>query len=235
MQPNLATMVSGNKEPGGRLEHGEWVLLEGEEQALRDGVHVKELGARRNGPGLFSIALIIVLLAIIAAASVSVPLLALRPWVGPWSGHEEVLEGLMAGRAMKVRVVLRNSGRTPATNLRVAVRLLIGAPPPAPSPQLDQCAQPGAPLPQSMLFPDATYSTNAATQQEIDDDTVAAVLRSDKTVYLAGCARYEDAILPWLHPGPHQTHFCLMLVPTSAGNNGVLGSFVDCPAGNSVD
>jgi len=136
---------------------------------------------------------------------------------------------------MKVRVVLRNSGRTPALKLRVAARLLIGAPPPAPSPALAECAQAGAALPQSVLFPDAAYSRTVATEQPIDDDTVAAVLRNDKTVYLAGCAQYDDAILSWLPLAARQTHFCMMFVPASAGIYGVLGSFEDCPAGNSAD
>ncbi len=228
-------MVSGNKEPGGRVDHGEWVLLEGEEHAIREGAHAQEGAARKGGPGPFAITLIVALLAIIALADLAGPLLALRPWVGPWSGHEEILAGLIAGRSMKVRVMLKNSGRSPALNLRVAARLLIGNPPPAPSPQLAECARAGAALPQSVLFPDASYSVIAATQQEIDDGTVAAVLRNDKTVYLAGCAQYNDAILPWLRPSPRHTHFCMMLVPTSAGDNGVLGIFEDCPAGNSAD
>jgi hypothetical protein len=228
-------MVSGNKEPGGHADHGEWVLLEGEEHAIREGGHAQDSAARKGGPGFFAITLIVALLTIIAVADVAAPLMALRPWVGPWRGHEEILEGLIAGRAMKVRVMLKNSGRSPALNLRVAARLLIGNPPPAPSPQLAECAQARVALPQSVLFPDAAYSITAATQQEIDDGTVAAVLRNDKTVYLAGCAQYDDAILPWLHPSPRQTHFCMMFVPTSAGNSGVLGSFEDCPAGNSAD
>lgn len=229
-------MVAGDKEPGGRVDHGEWVLLESEEHAIREGGRAQEsIAVRRGGPGFLTAALIIVLLGIIAFASVAAPLLAQRPWVGPWSGHEEILEGLIAGRAMKVRVTLKNSGRTPALNLRVAARLLIGDPPPAPSPALAECGQAGAALPQSVLFPDAVYSRTVATEQQIDDATVAAVLRNDKTVYLTGCADYDDAIMSWLHLSPRQTHFCLMFVPTSAGNYGILGNFEDCPAGNSAD
>jgi hypothetical protein len=179
--------------------------------------------------------LIIVLLGIIALASVGAPILAQRPWVGPSNGHEEVLQGLIAGHAMKVRVTLRNSGRTPAANLRVAVRLLIGNPPPAPSPLLAECGQASVALPQSVLFPDATYSKTVAIEQQIDDGTVAAVLRNDETVYLTGCTQYDDSIMQWLHPIPRHTHFCRMFVPASAGNYGILGTFEDCPAGNSAD
>jgi len=229
-------MVPGNKEPTGSIDHGEWVILEGEEHALREGARAPQVTvARRGGPGFLIAALIIVLLAIIAFASVEATLLAQRPWVGPWGGHEDILSGLMAGRSMKVRVVLMNSGRTPALNLRVAVRLLIGDPPLAPSPALAECGESAVRMPQTVLFPDAAYSKTVATEAQIDDAAVAAVMRNDKTVYLTGCAQYEDSTLSWLHFAPHRTNFCLMFVPTSAGNYGILGSFEDCPAGNSAD
>jgi hypothetical protein len=229
-------MVPGNKEQGSRVDHGEWIIQEGEEPPVRAGTHAHESAAARSaGPGFLTATLIIVLLGIVALANVMAPIAALRPWVGPSNGHEEVLQGLIAGHAMKVRVTLRNSGRSPALNLRVAVRLLIGNPPPAPSPVLGECGQAGVALPQSVLFPDAIYSKTVATEQQIDDGTVAAVLRSDKTVYLTGCAQYDDSIMQWLHLSPSHTHFCRMFVPASAGNYGVLGAFEDCPAGNSAD
>jgi hypothetical protein len=229
-------MVPTSKEPTGPVDHGEWFIPESEGPAHREGAHAHENAAiRRRGPGFFTAALVIVLLAVIAVASVAAPILALRPWVGSWNGHEEILQGLSAGRAMKVRVTLRNSGRSPALNLKVAVRLMIGNPPPAPSPELAECGQSNAPLPESVLFPDAAYSKTAATVQNIDDDMVAAVMRNDKTIYLAGCAQYDDSLMQWLHLWPGQTHFCRMFVPTSAGNLGILGTFEDCPAGNSAD
>jgi hypothetical protein len=229
-------MAAGKEETNRHADHGEWVLLEGEEHPIREGSHAHgEAVPRWRGPGLVSIVLIIVLLAIIAAATVTAPILTQRPWVGPWNGHEEILQGLMAGREMKVRVTLRNAGASPALNLRVAFRLLIGDPPPAPSPALSECGQTAVALPQSMLFPDATYSKTVATEQQIDDDTIAAVLHKDKAVYLAGCAQYQDSLMQWMHLSPRETHFCRIFVPSSAGNFGILGSFEDCPAGNSAD
>jgi hypothetical protein len=228
-------MVAGREEPNKRTDHGEWVILEGEEHPIRESGRANEGGARWRGPGLLSVALIIVLLGIIAVATMTAPILTQRPWVGPWNGHEEILQGLVAGREMKVRVMLRNAGASPALNLRVAFRLLIGDPPPAPSPALAECGQANATLPQSVLFPDATYSKTVSTEQQIDDDTIAAVLHKDKAIYLAGCAEYQDSLMRWLYMSPRQTHFCRMFVPTSAGNFGILGNFEDCPAGNSAD
>ena len=229
-------MVPGNKEPSSRVDHGEWILQEGEEPGARSTAHSHEdAAARRAAPGAFTAILLVVLLSVIALASVTAPILAQRPWVGPANGHEEILQGLIAGRAMKVRLTLRNSGRSPALNLRVAVRLLIGNSPPAPSPVLAECGQPGVVLPQSFLFPDAIYSKTVTTEQQIDDATVAAVIRNDKTVYLTGCAQYDDSIVQWLHLGPSDTRFCRMFVPASAGNYGILGTFEDCPAGNWAD
>jgi hypothetical protein len=229
-------MVPINKEPGSRVDHGEWIIQESEEPAARAAAHAHESTAARSAaPGFLTAALIIVLLGITAVASVMAPILAQRPWVGPSNGHEEVLQGLAAGHAMKVRVTLKNSGRTPALKLRVAIRLLIGNPPPAPSPVLAECGYASAALPQSVLFPDATYSKTVATEQQIDDGTVAAVLRNDKTVYLTGCAQYDDSIMQWMHLNSRQTHFCRIFVPASAGNLGILGTFEDCPAGNSAD
>jgi hypothetical protein len=228
-------MVPARQEPSKGADHGEWVLLEGDEHAMREVTRVHE-SAPRSRAGLFGLGLIIiVLLGIIAAASVSALISMQRPWVGPWNGHEEILQGLIAGRDMKVRVMLRNAGASPALNLRVAFRLLIGDPPPSPSPALAECAQEGGSLPQSVLFPDATYSKTVATEQHIGEDTVTAVLHNDKTVYLAGCAQYDGSLMQWLHLSPRQTHFCRIFMPTSAGNFGILGNFEDCPAGNSAD
>jgi hypothetical protein len=176
-----------------------------------------------------------VLLGIVAIASLAGPLLAQRPWVGLWTGHEEIVQGLTAGRAMKVRATLRNSGRSPALDTRIAIRLLIGNPPPAPSPALGECEQADVAMPQTVLFPDTIYSKTVGTEQQVNDDTVEAVLRKDKTVYLAGCVQYNGNIMEWLHLAPRQTHFCRIFVPTSAGIDGILGTFEDCPAGNSAN
>jgi hypothetical protein len=227
-------MAAENKDPTGRGDH-EWVILEGEEHVLRDRTPVHESTARKGVIGLLAWCIIIALLAIIAYASVMAPIVAERPWVGPWGGHEDILEGLIAGRAMKVRVVLKNSGRTPALNLRVAVRILISDPPPAASPVLGECADPNTRMPETVLFPDAAFSKTVASEQQIDDSIVTAVLHNDKTVYLTGCARYDDQLMSWLHLSPRLTQFCLMFVPTSAGNYGILGSFEDCPAGNTAN
>ncbi|GEM_PF-6162415 len=226
-------MATGSREQG-RADHGEWVISAGEESPPHEPTHVY-VSPRGGGLRLLFGALIITLLAIVAAASVTAPILSQRPWVGPWNGHEDIVRGLMAGRAMKVRATLRNSGRSPALNTRIAIRLLIGKPPPAPSPALGECAQADVDLPQTVLFPDTLYSRIVATEQQIDDDTVAAVLRNDKTVYLVGCVQYDGNMMQWLHLDPRQTHFCRMFVPTSAGIDGILGTFQDCPAGNSAD
>src|SRR5215469_7027830 len=106
-------MVPAGDEPGSRIDHGEWVF-ESDEHAVREATHARGVVVSRRGPGFLAAALIVVLLAIIAIATVMAPVLARRPWVGPWNGHEQVLEGLSAGRAMKVRVMLRNSGSSPA-------------------------------------------------------------------------------------------------------------------------
>jgi hypothetical protein len=227
-------MVRGNKEPDSRYDHGEWVILEGEEPTLRNGGG-QETGQRRGGLKLLTAlaAVIAVLLGVIGFASLTVPVVAQRPWVG-MSGREEILEGLVAGHAMKVRVELKNSGRTPALGLSVVARLQIGNPPPAPAPAVSECGQAMAGLPQSVLFPEAVYSRTIATREQVNDDTVAAVLRSDKTIYLSGCAAYDDGIW-WWHLRPRLTQFCKMFVPQSAGNFGVLGDFEDCPDGNSAD
>jgi hypothetical protein len=227
-------MAAGSSREQDRADQGEWVISGGEEGPLREPGQVY-VRARGNRLTLLFGALIIVLLAIVAAASLTGPLLAQRPWVGPWNGHEEIVQGLTAGRAMKVRVILRNSGRSPALDTRIAIRLLLGNPPPAPSPALGECAQADVAMPQTVLFPDAAYSKIVATQQQINDDTVEAVLRKDKTVYLAGCVQYTAHIMEWLHLAPRQTHFCRIFVPTSAGVDGILGTFEDCPAGNSAD
>ena len=56
-------MVPGNKEPTGNIDHGEWVILEGEEHALREGARAPQVTvARRGGPGFLITALIVVLL-----------------------------------------------------------------------------------------------------------------------------------------------------------------------------
>ena len=78
-----------------------------------------------------------------------------------------------------------------------------------------------------------SYSKTLASQ-EISEETIAAVMRKEKTIYLAGCAAYDDGIW-WWHRQPRTTQFCKRFVPESVGNLGVLGSFEDCPAGNSVD
>lgn len=229
-------MVAGNKEQGSRIDHGEWILHEGEEPAGRGVSHAEQAAvSRRSGPGFLTFMVIILVLGVIALGSLMAPILAQRPWVGPLNGQEEVMQGLMAGRAMKVRVTLKNSGRTPAANLRVAIRLLIGKPPPAPSPVLGECGQSAVAMPQSVLFPDANYAKTVAVEQSIDDGMVAAVLRNDQTVYLTGCIQYEDSVMQWLHRSAHQTHFCRIFVPASAGNYGILGGFEDCPAGNTAD
>ncbi len=87
---------------------------------------------------------------------------------------------------------------------------------------------PKHPLPRGCLLQDHV------TQPQIDDQTVAAVLRNEKTVYLSGCASYDDGIW-WWHPSPRYTEFCKMFVPQSAGNYGVLGDFEDCPTGNTAN
>ncbi len=227
-------MAEGGREPG-RTDQGEWVISGGDESPLREPVPAY---VRTRGGGALRLllgAVVIVLLVIVAVASTIGPIMAQRPWVGPWNGHEEIVQGLMAGRAMKVRAMLRNSGRSPALNTRVAIRLLIGKPPPAASPALGECAQADVALPQTVLFPDTIYSKTVATEQPIDDDTVAAVLRNDKTVYLAGCVQYDGELMQWLRLSPRQTHFCRVFVPTSAGIYGIFGNFEDCPAGNSAD
>jgi hypothetical protein len=221
--------------PEGRADHGEWVMSGGDDGALREPGQFHYAGTRRSGLRVLFAIVLIGLLAIIAAASVAGLILARRPWVGPWNGHEEIVQGLMPGRAMRVRAMLTNSGRSPALDARIAIRLLIGDPPPAPSPALGECDQAEVPLPRSVLFPGSIYSKTVATEQEIDDDAVAAVLRRDKIVYLTGCVQYHDGIMKLLHLGPRQTHFCRVFMPTSAGIYGILGTFEDCPAGNSAD
>jgi hypothetical protein len=227
-------MVPGSKEPDSRYDHGEWVILEGEEAAIRSGGG-QETAGRKGGLKLLTAlaALIAVFLGVIAFASLTVPVAAQRPWVGI-SGRVEILEGLIAGHAMKVRVALQNSGKTPALGLSVVVRLQIGNPSPAPAPAVPECGQPMAGAPQSVLFPEGVYSKTIATRQQVDDATVAAVLRHDKTIYLSGCAAYDDGTW-WWHLGPRLTRFCKIFVPESAGNYGVLGDFEDCPDGNSAD
>ena len=228
-------MVSrGRKEPNERFDHGEWVILEGEETVAGDGGGGHDIGQRPPGLGLLTalVGLATVFLAILALASVTIPLLARRPWVG-MNDQQQILEGLIAGRAMKVRMTLRNAGLRPALDLRFAARLDIGLPPPAAPPPVPECAQAASGQPATMLFPDATFSTALATQQPIDDQTVAAILRNDKTVYLVGCAAYDDGIW-WWHRQPRETTFCKTFVPQSAGNLGVLGDFEDCPTGNSA-
>src|SRR5579871_507082 len=145
-------MASESDKPGSRVDHGDWVIPESEEYHLRE-VQQTRLGApRRSGPGFLAGGLIVILLGFIAAATVVVPLLTDRPWVGP-AGREEVLQGLAPGRPMKVRVVLSNTGRSPAVNLRIAVRLIVGNPPPAPSPALGECEQSDLPMAETVLFP----------------------------------------------------------------------------------
>jgi hypothetical protein len=223
-------MVAGSKTPDSRYDHGEWVILEGEEPAVRAGGEPETRQHRATSRLLtLFVALIAVFLGVMAFASLTIPILAQRPWVG-MSGREEILEGLSAGRAMKVRVALVNSGKTPALQLRVAARLQIGNSPPA----VPQCGGVLAGLPPSILFPEAAYSRTVATPPQIDDQTVAAVLRNEKTVYLTGCASYDDGIW-WWHVSPRHTEFCKMFVPQSAGNFGVLGDFEDCPTGNSAN
>ncbi len=233
---NLGTMASrGGKEPKERFDHGEWVLLEGEEPSIRNDGGSRVTRERPAGLRLLTVlvGLAAVSLAILALASVTIPLLAERPWVG-MNGREEILEGLIAGHAMKVRVELQNTGKTPALDLRFAARLDVGLPPPAPPPPVSECAQTTTSGPQTVLFPNATFSETLVTQQPIDDLTVAAILRNDKTVYLVGCAIYNDGI-PWWQWKPRDTNFCRIFVPESAGNLGVLGKFEDCPTGNSAD
>lgn len=227
-------MVAGSKTPDRRYDHGEWVILEGEEPAVRAGAD-HETGRRRAGTGLLTAfaGLAAVFLGVVAFASLTIPILAQRPWVG-MSGREEILEGLSAGRAMKVRVGLVNSGKTPALQMRVAARLQIGNSPPARAPAVPECGPALAGLPPSILFPEAAYSKTIVTPPQIDDQTVAAVLRNEKTVYLSGCASYDDGIW-WWHVSPRYTEFCKMFVPQSAGNYGVMGDFEDCPAGNSAN
>ena len=227
-------MVTGSKTPDSRYDHGEWVILEGEEPAVRAGGD-GETGQRRAASPFLTlfVGMIALFLGVMAFASLTIPILAQRPWVG-MSGREEILEGLNAGRAMKVRVGLVNSGKTPALQLRVAARLQIGNSPPAAIPAVSECGAALAALPPSVLFPEAVYSRTVATPPQIDDQTVAAVLRGDKTVYLTGCASYDDGIW-WWHVSPRYTEFCKMFVPQSAGNFGVLGDFEDCPTGNSAN
>ena len=228
-------MVSrGRKQPKERFDHGEWVILEGEDAAVGDGGGGQDIGQRPPRLGLLTalVGLATVFLAILAFASVTIPLLARRPWVGI-NGRQEILEGMIAGRPMKVRVTLRNAGLSPALDLHFAARLDIGLPPPAAPPPVPECAQSASSQPPTMLFPDATFSKTLATQQPIDDQTVAAALRNDKTVYLVGCAAYDDGIW-WWHWKPRETSFCKIFVPQSVGNLGVLGDFEDCATGNSA-
>jgi hypothetical protein len=225
-------MVRGRKEPDSRFDHGEWVILEGEETTARGGGD-SETEQRQTGSGLLKCLAVAVtiLLGVIAFASITIPILAQRPWVGI-SGREEILQGMTAGGAMKVRLALRNSGRTPASNLYVAAGLEIadaGA-----VPRVSECGRSSADSPSSVLFPGERYSRTIATRQPITDDTIAAVLRNDKVVYMVGCARYEDGIW-WWHWQPRHTDFCRMFVPNSVGNLGLLGDFEDCLTGNSAD
>jgi hypothetical protein len=224
----------GGKEPKERFDHGEWVILEGEEPSIRNDGGTHETRQRPGGSRLLTlmVGLAAISLAILAFAGVTMPLLAQRPWVGT-NGREEILEGLNAGHAMKVRVELQNTGKTPALDLHFAARLDVGLPPPATPPPVSECAQVANSAPQTVLFPDATFSKTLTTQQPIDDQTVAAVLRNDKAVYLVGCAAYSDGIW-WWHWTPRDTKFCRMFIPESAGNLGVLGKFEDCPTGNSA-
>lgn len=172
-------------------------------------------------------------LAVLAFASVTIPFLSERPWVGT-NGREEILAGVTAGHAMKVRVELRNSGKSPALDLHFAARLDIGLPPPASPPPVPECDQIAGSAPQTTLFPDAVFAKTLATQQAIDDETVTAILRNDKSVYLVGCAAYSDGIW-WWDWRPHETRFCRVFVPQSVGNLGVLGKFEDCPTGNTAN
>lgn len=224
----------GGKEPKERFDHGEWVILEGEEPPIRDGGGAHEIRQRPAGLRLLTalVGLGAVSLAVLAFASVTIPLLAQRPWVGT-NGREEILEGLIAGHAMKVRVKLENTGKTPALDLHFAARLDVGLPPPASPPPVSECAQVAGGAPRTVLFPEAIFSKTLTTQQSIDDQTVAAVLRNDKVVYLVGCAAYRDSIW-WWHWTPRNTRFCRIFVPESVGNLGVLGKFEDCPTGNSA-
>jgi hypothetical protein len=228
-------VTPGGKEPKERFDHGEWVILEGEEPSpsLRDGGGTYGTGQRPVGLRLvtFFVALITACLAVLAFGSVTIPILAQRPWVGP-SG-EEILEGIITGRAMKVRMALKNTGRTPALDLHFAARLDVALPPPAAPPPVPECLEVTGSAPQTVLFPETTFSKTLVTQQPINDDTVAAVLRNDKAVYLVGCAAYGDGIW-WWHWKPRYTQFCKIFVPESMGNLGLLGNFEDCPTGNSA-
>ena len=228
-----SVMSRPKKTPDSPKDRDEWVLVGPEESPARGGGRDIPYRQSNRNPMTAIIGIAFLLLSAATFASLTLPILAQRPWVGI-DDQPQILQGAIAGRAMKVRVAFTNSGRSPAFNIYIAASLETGAPAPASAPALAQCAQNSFKPTGAVIFPDNSYSIIVGTRQDIDDDTAQEVIHGVKAIYLVGCVEYDDGIW-WWHWTPRRTNFCRILIPDTVGSLGVLGSFADCPTGNSAD
>ncbi|HLI64595.1 MAG TPA: hypothetical protein VKV05_14465 [Terriglobales bacterium] len=189
----------------------------------------------RNYVSLF-VGLAILILAAAATGTVYAYLLAQRAWIG-LTDQPQVLIAL-TDQGMKVRMNLRNFGRTPALRVNTNAALLIDS--------LRNNRTPSAVLPSArciaaangtgaLLFPGTASWAITGLEGPIGPDLLQQIAVGQRKLYLVGCISYDDGVALPGHQQPRRTVFCRQFVPESTGPLGVLGSFADCVGGNDAD
>jgi len=139
----------------------------------------------------------------------------------PWIGIETVSAAPMVpNQAFAIKVVIRNSGRSPGLNVRPTLYTAVRAVKDTANPHIeecDSCAQTVVP-PNGVLYYDLSIGGDILTQEKTDH-----IKNGTEVVLLWGRVDYSDAVAV-----EHTTTICMTYVPKPA-------SFSACSHGNDVN
>jgi hypothetical protein len=140
-----------------------------------------------------------------------------RPWVGI---DFVTITPLTPNTKPTVTATVRNSARTPALNVKVALKASVSSPQPDDGGSLEECAT----CPQSVLLPNMGLSADVGFDGGIlSFARVSRVKAGEETIWLTGRIHYKDLLAR-----PHTTRVCMNYVPKTA-------TFSACPEGNRFD
>jgi hypothetical protein len=138
----------------------------------------------------------------------------------PWVGVDSVSIGpIQPGARLPVVARIRNSGRTPATDVRVSLATLTAPAPPGAA-SVEECKT----CPRIVLLPNATETSDVSVESGVLTSLKAARLRAgEETIWLIGRIDYTDS-----SAHPHTTRVCMMYTSKSS-------AFSACPEGSRFD
>jgi hypothetical protein len=140
-----------------------------------------------------------------------------RPWVGV---DFVTTSPLVPNTRLIVTATVRNSARTPALNVKVALKASVSPPQPDDGAKVDECTT----CPQTVLLPN--MGVNADVNFDSGLLTFARVNRvkaGEETIWLTGRINYKDLLAR-----PHATRVCMSYVPKTS-------TFSACLDGNHFD